>query len=112
MLELAKLTRRPSKKIHWALFVLAQRQHQLGNLVRNGAQELFEIDGHAISVQEVYRLVSKYPEWNDRLGIGTARLPQAAGKSKGWGYRLKADNPCSIQTPRRLPRKKSRKSGP
>ncbi len=77
--KLSSLTKSPTQKIHWALRVLSDNGHALGHLVRGATPPpKFEIDGKLLAIQEVYRMVSKYPEWNDRLGIGTATLPRVS----------------------------------
>jgi hypothetical protein len=66
---------KPKQKIDWALKLL----HDKGRRIREASPEAtgqprFEVDGHVLTVGEIYRLVSTLPEWNDRLGLGTARL--------------------------------------
>lgn len=81
MIRLAKLTKYPKQKIHWALRVLENRGHLLGNLISDAPQpQKYEIDGNLLTIQDVYKIVSKYPEWNDRLGIGTATLLPVSSK--------------------------------
>jgi hypothetical protein len=66
---------KPKQKIDWALKLL----HDKGSRIKEASpdtsgQPRFDVDGRVLNVGEIYRLVSALPEWNDRLGLGTARL--------------------------------------
>lgn len=65
----------PTQKIHWALRLLWNRGHRIKH---SSSENAYEIDGKTMRVQEIYALVTKFPEWNDRLGLGTARLPKVS----------------------------------
>ena len=75
MSVLNKFADNPKAKIHWALRVLRDHGHVLGKIYKTASATLYEIDGEQISVQQVYSRVTGFPEWNDRLGTGTARIP-------------------------------------
>lgn len=77
--RLSVLIKNPTQKIHWALLVLGANGYTLGNLVYcNPSPPRYEINGQVLTVQEVYHLATKFPEWNDRLGIGTVKLPRVS----------------------------------
>ncbi len=66
---------KPRQKIDWALKLL----HDQGSRIRAASPEAtgqprYEVDGQVMTFGEIYRLVSKFPGWNDRLGLGTGRL--------------------------------------
>jgi hypothetical protein len=78
---LLDLTSSPKEKIHWALKLLAEKGHKLGVLMsRPGEQPLYEIDGKPLAAGQVYSMAAKHKEWNDRLGLGTALLPQISSR--------------------------------
>ncbi len=67
----------PTQKIHWALRLLSEKGHSMGTRIEGeGGRTRYEIGSRMLTVQEIYALVTNYPEWNDRLGLGTARLPK------------------------------------
>jgi len=71
---LNKLTN-PTTKIEWALRLLQDKGHRIGSKTEGeGAALKFQVDGEMKSVPEIYATVTKLPEWNDRLGLGTARI--------------------------------------
>lgn len=80
MAKLDKHADNPKTKIDWALKVLRDHGAQLGSLYARGMEKLYEIDGKKLTSQEIYKLVNAFPEWNDRLGIGTARIPRVSDK--------------------------------
>ena len=74
-LSLADRHKKPSQKIDWALKLLQDKGRRIGEKTEgDGASVRFEIDGKMTSIPEVYRAASKFPDWNDRLGLGTATL--------------------------------------
>lgn len=79
--DLNMLTRQPKEKIHWALKLLESKGHKLGSsLQATDGSAVYEIDNTKLSIQLVYKLAAKYPEWNDRLGLGTAKIPRVASR--------------------------------
>ena len=67
----------PTQKIHWALRLLREKGFVIGDEIEGeGATLQYQINGRMLSVQEIYSQVTRYAEWNDRLGLGTARLPK------------------------------------
>jgi hypothetical protein len=80
--SLTLLARSPKEKIHWAVKLLLSKGHKLGSLTMTNEGPRFEIDDRLMAPPEVYRLVGQYPEWNDRLGLGTAKIPPVSNKSR------------------------------
>lgn len=76
--SLAARLKNPTQKIEWALKLLRDKGHRIGEKVQGeGAHMTFEINGQTKTIPEIYATVSKLPEWNDRLGLGTATLRRA-----------------------------------
>ena len=76
--KLDKLADNSKTKIDWALRELREHGAVLGNPYVKGGERLFEVDGKKLTAQDVYKSVSAFPEWNDRLGVGTARIPRVS----------------------------------
>jgi hypothetical protein len=70
----------PKTKVDWALKVLRENGFVLGALYTLGHERLYEVNGKKLKPQDIYQLVNGYPEWNDRLGIGTARIPKVSNR--------------------------------
>lgn len=66
---------RPKQKSDWALKLLHEKGCQIEELPPDSnGQPRFKVEGQPLTIAEIYQRVSKFPEWNDRLGLGTARL--------------------------------------
>jgi hypothetical protein len=65
----------PKQKIDWALKLLYDKGFKIEEAQPDArGQPRFAINGEVLMIAQIYQLVTKYPEWNDRLGLGTARL--------------------------------------
>ena len=78
LVDFAKAPKR--EKWHWALKLLMDKGHALGAYDPTVTPAAYEVDGKQLSIQQLYKLAARYPEWNDRLGLGTAAIPRVSAK--------------------------------
>jgi hypothetical protein len=66
---------KPRQKIDWALKLLHEKGHEIAEAQpdQNG-QPRFKVNCEVLTITQIYQRVSSFSEWNDRLGLGTARL--------------------------------------
>jgi hypothetical protein len=66
----------PKQKIDWALKLLHEKGFKIEEAKPDPhGQPRYAINGEVVTIPQIYQRVTAYPEWNDRLGLGTARLP-------------------------------------
>jgi len=66
---------KPKQKIDWALKLLHEKGYKIEQAPPDpNGQPRFAVNGEVLTIAKIYQRATTFPEWNDRLGLGTARL--------------------------------------